>query len=102
MPPKDIPEKVEFETILRACGVSPPTVLLLTKVANSMPALFRAALAVPSAAVENGKRKVENAETESAGSRLSTLNSQLLRGDLDNIVLKALQKEKEFRYNSVE
>lgn len=56
----------------------------------------------PSAAVKNGKRKVENAETESAGSRLSTLNSQLLRGDLDNIVLKALQKEKERRYNSVE
>jgi tetratricopeptide (TPR) repeat protein len=54
----------------------------------------------PSTVVKDRESKIEN--RESAGSRFTTHRSRSLRGDLDNIVLNALRKEPERRYQSVE
>lgn len=54
----------------------------------------------PSTAVKERDSRFEN--RESVDSRFTKYDSRLLRGDLDNIVLKALRKEPEQRYDSVE
>lgn len=53
--------------------------------------------------VSTGSTNVGNEqETSIQSSKLKTQNSKLLRGDLDNIILKALRKEPANRYASVE
>jgi len=52
----------------------------------------------PSAAVRNSRSQ----DWDSTNSRITNHDSRALRGDLDNIVLKALQKEPQRRYTSVE
>ncbi len=48
----------------------------------------------------NGKKTASNEPKTNPKSRIS--NPKLLRGDLDNVILKALRKESERRYSSVE
>lgn len=54
----------------------------------------------PSAAVKNRDARIEN--LDSSDSRFTVHPSRSLRGDLDNIVLLALRKEPERRYQSVD
>jgi serine/threonine protein kinase/TolB-like protein/Tfp pilus assembly protein PilF len=54
----------------------------------------------PSTAVKGRESKIEN--RESVDLRFTKYDSRLLRGDLDNILLKALRKEPAQRYQSVE
>lgn len=58
----------------------------------------------PSAALKKGgeKRRREEREKKNADSRLLTLDSRLLRGDIDNIVMMAMRSESDRRYRSVE
>ena len=58
----------------------------------------------PSDATKTEREKGRKGEGEKriTNSRLLTLDSRLLRGDIDNIVLMAMRKEPERRYRSVE
>ena len=51
-------------------------------------------------AIQNSKSKIQNSENENPKSEIR--NPKLLKGDLDNIILKALKKSSERRYASVE
>jgi hypothetical protein len=52
---------------------------------------------VKPSAIQNSKFKTQNSKL-----KLSTQHSALLKGDLDNIILKVLRKETEQRYQTVE
>jgi eukaryotic-like serine/threonine-protein kinase len=56
----------------------------------------------PSSAAKANSGKKINAENEIDSTQSINPNSKSLRGDLDNIVLKALKKEPERRYQTVE
>ncbi|MEJ7698458.1 MAG: hypothetical protein WKF71_02260 [Pyrinomonadaceae bacterium] len=72
----------------------PPSVALSSK--------FKVQSSKPEAETsENDEQRTANIE-QTTNPKSKTQNPKSLRGDLDNMVLKALRKEKERRYNSVE
>ncbi|MGI9055053.1 MAG: protein kinase domain-containing protein, partial [Pyrinomonadaceae bacterium] len=85
----------------------PPSVLIDTISKNSSKEKTEAKTEIK--AIENGTTKISKTNSKTDANKLSrtipdavNLNSQSLRGDLDNIILKALRKEPERRYSSAE
>ncbi len=56
----------------------------------------------PSAAIADRELRSADSKTASSNPKSDIPNPKLFRGDLDNIVLKAIQKEPQRRYSSVE
>lgn len=52
--------------------------------------------------IQSSEFKIRNLKSKTKNPKSKILNPKLLKGDLDNIVLKALKKEPERRYKSVE
>lgn len=105
------PEQVRGETMTTASDVYSLSVILYELLTGQRP--YRAkrrntaeiARAIteqepvrPSTAVRDSRLETR----DSAGSQFKTCDSRALRGDLDNIVLKAMRKEPQRRYTSVE
>ncbi len=103
------PEQVRGDSITTASDVYGLGVLLYELLTGQLPyritsrrpdeiarAIMEREPTRPSTAVRNRESKIENHD-----SRFTNFDSRLLRGDLDNIVLMAMRKEPDRRYQSV-
>jgi eukaryotic-like serine/threonine-protein kinase len=108
------PEHIRGENLTTATDIYSLGVILFELLTGTRPFAFdgknlaeviqtvtRAAPPAPSA-VKNSKFKIQNSKTRELNPKSQVPNPKALRGDLDNIVLKALKKEPERRYSSVE
>src|SRR5260370_27987996 len=98
------PEQVRGETMTTASDVYSLGVVLYELLTEQKPYKIdnRTPTAVARAITEQEPTKPSTAIARSDGSSKSqTPNPKILRGDLDNIVLKAIRKEPERRYASV-
>jgi serine/threonine protein kinase/tetratricopeptide (TPR) repeat protein len=97
------PEQVRGENITTASDVYNLGVVLYELLTDQKPYKIdkRTPANVARAITEHEPMKPSTVGTRDRSSKLQAPNSKLLRGDLDNIVLKAIRKEPDRRYASV-
>ena len=98
------PEQLRGDPVTTASDVYSLGVVLYELLTGSFPYRFasRSARDVERAITEQEAKKPSTAISENKQSKIENRNSKMLRGDLDTIVLKALRKEPERRYQSVD
>lgn len=99
------PEQVQGKPVTTATDVYSLGVVLYQLLTGQKPYRLKTGTAeeISRAITEQEPARPSTAVAKAAGSSKSQIpNPKLLRGDLDNIVLKALRKEPERRYQSVE
>ena len=113
------PEQIKGETITTASDVYVLGIILYELVSGRRPYQFattgnrkeiwhvvnRSEPPKPSLAISEKRSEISRTADQTSGQLALTLflqNSKFLRGDLDNVILKALKREPERRYKSVE